>query len=139
MTPKGDRDTRPAMTFHFTVEYSKAVLESLVEQGEELLKKVTPFPACPICKMENGHRWEHESKTSFEDFKLHCWGRSLVPALIEGAKAVLERYKLSSGNKGTTQLGEHYLGGIEHTMMDLAQAYAPKMLEAGMTLPEAPE
>lgn len=108
MTPKG---TLPA---NFTVEYSKAVLESLVEQGNNWINEPDVF-----------HLVAHEMT---------------MRALVEVAKAMLRVWEHFNTTK-TIRNGEDITAWERQSGMMMliksAEAVAPQMLEAGMTLPDA--
>ncbi len=62
----------------------------------------------------------------------------MSPALVEGAKAVLETYKKAKEEWGFCEAEnpEGYIYESERMVTALAQAYASRMIEAGLTVPE---
>lgn len=96
------------------------VLKALVEQGPKFI--------------------EHDV------WLLCAYSAPLVPALVEGAKAMLSRWEAISekhqkyfDDGGDKLLGEFWAGRKEEAngfIVINAQAYAPGMKEAGMTVPK---
>ncbi|KKM94184.1 hypothetical protein LCGC14_1200900 [marine sediment metagenome] len=92
------------------------VLEALVEQGKTGM---------------HGMYWKQTGEKTGV-IKNHLW----FDALAEGAKAVLDEYKKVHGERhGSTERGIIYYG-YRIAVIVLAQAYAPRMIEAGMEVPE---
>ncbi len=140
------------------------VLEALVEQGEKIMEpllfpwdyKFGPFyiddevrkrEECwdgvtyPAPKEAYGYvRNISRIEVANGDFSLVEKGNGefmassthLVPALVEGAKAVLKEHKEISSDAADWET----LGGAERVVLSLAQAYAPRMVEAGMEVPK---
>ncbi len=104
-----------------TIEYGLCILKALVEQGDMRLGNV-------------------------RDPKIRSGSNMiLVAALVEGAKAVLAGYKDAwdtnkHGEPGPDDATIAYWRGKREqagiAVIDSAQAYAPRMLEAGMKVPE---
>lgn len=127
------------------------ILEALVEQGENMHLGSSDGPwallhtpqdeANPEAGMLETHinnakgetigyfgEWNNEI-----DSRLAAIAPSLVPALVEGAKAVLR----SCGKVPEFgPMNEAYNSGKEIGLLALAGACAPRMAEAGMEVPE---
>ena len=129
------------------------VLEALVEQGDEMMGHISPGPWKADIEGSGppDGQWriidapEITVATVFQhgffeskDFnpKFVAASRSLVPALVEGAKAVLK-----FGNQTETIIDGDEVNLLsnfqaQNFVIALAQAYAPRMAEAGMEVPE---
>ncbi len=105
------------------------VLESLVEQGEKVIHG--PFPHAPFVP-------SRQPVSSYGDDNLERFNKlalSLIPALVEGAKAVLAIYK----NPLLIPEKDFFRGiqsARDEMIYALAQAYVLRMAEAGMEVPE---
>jgi len=131
--------------------HAKRVLEALVEQGEKIIQKASDGPW--ICDQKfrpviTGFRdYEVADSNSWEDVPLIASSRSLVPALVEGAKKALARlqnavnveFSVSRDDDCEDHEKELWLIVLQESkewVVDLAQAYAPRMKECGMEVPE---
>jgi len=122
------------------------VLESLVERGEELLMGLSDGPwYWQNGSLQSSGEYDVLAKPThfLHDRPMLAQGRSLVPALVEGAKAVLDEYRkvyILVFDKATADDMAHINQADEEAkekmLVALAQAYAPRMKEAGMEVPE---
>jgi hypothetical protein len=131
------------------------VLESLVEQGEKMIKDAHPGPFAGITIAANeiqiyrGREYLGQGGIVLATIPniTHQWATanlfktsgSLIPALVEGAKAALKEHEQIDYVKRDDSLSE--VGKSWHEMSSkyviiLAKAYAPRMTEAGMEVPE---
>lgn len=122
------------------------VLEALVEQGDKTILEASTGPWFIECNGWLSQRLPGPSakglgaavtdeELSKGDGNLIAASRSLVPALVEGAKAVLDRYRTTKMGIGNDPLSAR-LQEAEFNIFYLAKAYAPRMAEAGMKVPE---
>lgn len=130
------------------VDEAIKLLRTLVERGEKLMEGVTLGPLDadvfgPVAQMFNSeggetvaikHLGENaplaDAERFLATFKMFAASRSLVPAMVKGAEAVLDLYD-KHVDVDLDELNAPFGGGIIHTMKALANAYRPAMVDLG--------
>lgn len=147
------------------VSHAVRCLESWVKQGEQMLKDVSggpwkvleqePYPSFDTIMGPSWHLVLVTVASNLDmndyinrkaDASLIARSRSFVPGLVEGVVAVLKQwYRVDAALKGSKgQVMSEDLNGYlkgSHEQMQLvihalAKALAPRMVEAGMTVPK---
>jgi len=152
-----------------TPERAVSILESLVEQGEKLIIGITkePWDATPAGKSTEGEQLDccivgpmgqvlcnvfdvddydigelnkNESETAWANTIFIASSHRLIPALVEGAKVVLEEISMTKIQieeaDYTGVSGDIWTRAHNRMVIGIAKVYAPRMKEAGMDVPE---
>ncbi len=59
--------------------------------------------------------------------------RSMIPGMLDGMKVLIEKYKVTAREFGLDGIATRVL---RRTILDVARAYEPRMVEAGFLVPE---
>lgn len=106
------------------------ILKALVEQGEKQEKEVGP------------KHLEADLTGEPDTLKYICMKLTMFHALVDGAKEVLADLQSAKIAHKLARVGTSHVmtqgrvGGISGAIIVLARAYAPRMKEAGMGVPE---